>query len=432
LLLVFAMAVTREEEAPEVDEKTKAVLLRAGAIAFRSALVAGLVGVLKTFGTSDAMTELAAACRQNFVPSVANLEAPDGIQLLSVSLLLIVFALAVREDSTEQNEETESKVDLVRTDAIAFRFSVAAALLGSLKTFGGVWSVLAQILPAGPPEGFTPAIVSLEAAEGIQLLSVSVLLLTFAVAVISEEDESENESEKTSKVELVCAPAIAFRAALTAGFLGLIKMLPASPVEGFNPAVVSLEAPEGIQLLCISVLLLVLALAISTDNIDSQEQSSFDSWVKLVKVDAIAFRSALFAGVVGVFKTFGNPHARAELASMNQAEFSSDVAILEAPEGLQLLCVALLLFVFVAAVNSEDTSKDKSEAKTKSTRMLDLVRPPTIAFRMAMVAGLIGSLMSIDSGIVSLPRVAATGEIALVLGTGVAVMLSDVPRLVSV
>merc|ERR1719160_1380508 len=111
---------------------------------------------------------------------------------------------------------------------------------------------------------------------------------------------------------------------------------------------------------------------------------------------------------------------------MNQTEFAPDVV--EAPEGLQLLCVALLLFVFVAAINSEDVSNEKPQTTSKQERMLELVRPQTIAFRMAMVAALIGSLMTIDSGIVSLPRMAATGEIALVLGTGIAVMLSDVPR----
>lgn len=98
---------------------------------------------------------------------------------------------------------------------------------------------------------------------------------------------------------------------------------------------------------------------------------------------------------------------------------------------------AMLLFVFAAAVNSEDITRDKvdqgREAEEKRSQMLELVRPQTIAFRMAIVAALIGSLMTIDNGIVSLPRMAATGEIALVLGAGIAVMLSDVPRqLVSV
>lgn len=228
-------------------------------------------------------------------------------------------------------------------------------------------------------------------------------------------------------MELVRADAIAFRAAITAGFVGFLKTLPASPAEGFNPAVVELEVPEGIQFFCISVLLLVFALAINTDA-DSEEKSG----VELVKADAIAFRCAVFSGIVGVFKTFATPDARAEFASMNQTEFAPDVAMLEAPEGLQLLCVALLLFVFVAAVNSEDAMNQKAQATAKQT-MLELVRPQTIAFRMAMVAALIGSLMTIDSGIVSLPRIAATGEIALVLGTGIAVMVSDVPRqLVSV
>merc|ERR1719321_1864691 len=107
--------------------------------------------------------------------------------------------------------------------------------------------------------------------------------------------------------------------------------------------------------------------------------------------------------------------------------------MIETPEGIQLLIVAVLLFVFAAAVQSEDVGYDMGKAEVKESQFLELVRPQTIAFRMAMVTGLIGSLMTIDGGIVTLPRVAATGEIALVLGTGIAVMLSDVPRqLVSV
>merc|ERR1719420_1760704 len=172
---------------------------------------------------------------------------------------------------------------------------------------------------------------------------------------MSQVAEDKAESEQTSQAELVRAEAIAFRAAITAGFVGLIKTLPASPSQGFNPAVIEVEASEGIHFFCISVLLLVWALAINSDKNDSGEESR----VELAKADAIAFRFALFAAIVGVFKTFGNADARAQLSSMNQTEFASDVVVLEAPEGMQLLCVACLLLVFVAAVNSDEDSNKK-------------------------------------------------------------------------
>lgn len=432
LLLIFALAV-KEEKQSEAVETSKVELLSVDAIAFRSALAAGVLGLVKTYGNTDAMIELAGACRQNFVSSAAvvEVEASEGIQFFCVSLLLLIFALAVSEDASERSE-TESDFRLVRTNAIAFRFAIATALLGSLKTFGVLWTAIAQFLPSSPPQGFAPAVVSIEVPEGIQLLAVSVLLLLFAVLVISEVEDSKDDlheagDEKVSQVELVCAESIAFRAAIATSFVGLIKVLPASPVQGFNPAEVELEAPEGIQFLCISVLLLLFALAIRSDE---QEEKSE---VQLVKLDTLAFRSALFAGILGVIKTFGNPHARAELASLNQTEFVPDVAQVEAPEGLQLLCVALLLFVFVAAVNSEDASDEQCKSESNDKKMLSLVRPQTIAFRMAMVAALIGSLMVVDGDVVTLPKLAATGEVALVLVTGIAVMVSEVPRqLVSV
>jgi len=319
----------------------------------------------------------------------------------------------------------------VSTEAIAFRLSLMASLLGLMKTFGGLWSVVAQILPASPRGGFASAAVSLEATEGIQLLCASVLLLVFAVAVISEEEEKQSDSTKMPHVELVRADAIAFRSAIVAGLIGLMKTLPASPQDGFAPTEVSLEGPEGIHFLCISVLLLVFAVVVKSEEVASNGKPQ----VELVTAGAIAFRSAVVTALIGVLKTFANADARVELASLNQTEFAPEVAMLETPEGIQMLVVALLLFVFAAAVNSEDVSceKDNLKAGSKKSQMLELVRPQTIAFRMAMVAGLIGLLMTIDNGIVTLPRMAATGEVALVLGTGIAVMLSDVPRqLVSV
>lgn len=435
LLLVFAMAVnseerTKTEEQPETGEKSKVELLRLDAITFRSAIVAGLVGLAKAFGSSSARAVLASCVRQEFLPSAAVLQTTEGIQFLSVSLLILVFALAVCEDTAQREEETKGTAELVKTEAIAFRLSIGTALVGSLKILGGLWSVLAQLLPASPREGFNPSIVSIEAPEGIQCLSVSILLLVFAIAV-SNDSENKTETAKTSQVELLRADAIGFRFGIAAGLLGLIKTLPASPSEGFAPAAVSFEVPEGIHFLCISVLLLVFAVAVKTEEITSNDKPK----VELVTVGAISFRAAVVTGLIGMLKTFANSDARAELASLNQTEFEPQVV--EVPEGIQLLMAAMLLFVFAAAVNSEDITRDKvdqgREAEEKRSQMLELVRPQTIAFRMAIVAALIGSLMTIDNGIVSLPRMAATGEIALVLGAGIAVMLSDVPRqLVSV
>lgn len=465
LLLVFAMAVKSEEQKQtETKVKSKVELVRVDAIAFRFAILVGLIGLVKAFGSSGARAQVASMCLQNFFPSLAVVETSEGLQLLSVAVLVLVFALAVCEDATPNSEESERKVELVKPGAIAFRLSAAAAIIGSLKTFGGLvvalWSGLAQMLPASPREGLATTVVSLETGEGIQFLSVSVLLLLFAVLVMREdasEQEDETEVEKTTQVNLVRAHSIAFKGAIAAGFIGVIKTLPASPREGFGTTEVSVEAPDGIQFLCISVLLLVFAVAVHSDKVNSKEEQTETkeeqtetkhSKVALVSVGATAFRAAVLACSIGVLKSFGNAQARAELASLNQKEFAPQVAMIEAPEGIQLLMVSILLFVFTAAANSAEAShqkvkdetqekvKDETQEKVEIVKLqteetkedVELLRPRTIAFRSAMVVGLMGVLLFIDNGIITLPRFAVTGEVALVLATGIAVMLSDVPR----
>jgi len=318
-------------------------------------------------------------------------------------------------------------------------------------------------LPASPREGLATTVVSLETGEGIQFLSVSVLLLLFAVLVMrdeTEEQKDETKAENTTQVNLVRAHSIAFKAAIAAGFVGVIKTLPASPREGFGTTEVSVEAPDGIQFLCISVLLLVFAVGVHSDKVSAKEEQTEKKQtetkeghtetkqVALVSVGATAFRAAVLACCIGVLKSFGNAQARAELASLNQKEFAPQVAMIEAPEGIQLLIVSILLFVFTAAVNSAEANhqkvKDETQEKVKeepqekveserpqtdaTQAKVELLRPRTIAFRSAMVVGLMGALLFIDNGIITLPRFAITGEVGLVLATGIGVMLSDVPR----
>lgn len=443
LLLVFAVATTSKEsageesqndtdKADETPKESKVQLVRPDAIAFRAGLVTGLTGLLAVLPSSP---------RQGFIPEVTGLESLEGLQFLSVSVLLLVFAMAVNSEEVSETEE-KSKVELTRVDAIAFRSAITAGLVGAAKAFGS--SDARSVLLSLVRQEFLSSTAVLEVSEGLQFLSMSLLVLVFALAVCDDEDK-KSEEEKESKAVLVRTEAIAFRLSVVAALVGVLKtfgglwslfaqVLPASPPAGFNPSMVSIEVPEGIQFLTASVLLLVFAVAVISDE---EMTSGEKKQVQLVTAGAIAFRAAAVTGLIGTLKTFANANARAELASLNQAEFTPEVAMVEAPEGIQLLIVAVLLFVFSAAVHGEDGSSDKvgSGEKVEQTQaqMLELVRPQTIAFRAAVVAGLIGSLMTIDNGIITLPRMAATGEIALVLGTGIAVMLSDIPRqLVSV
>jgi len=232
-----------------------------------------------------------------------------------------------------------------------------------------------KMVPARIPEDFTSSVfsLSLEAPYGIQLLSVSVLLLVFAVAITegtsSDECCDEIKADK-SHVNLLRADVIAFRSGIITCLVGLAEILPASPRPGLNPMSATVEASEGIQLLSLSVLLLVFAVAVSSANVEQNTESK--SQVYLVKANAIAFRSGILAGLLGLASM------RAEFKS-----FSPAMTTVEAPEGVQLLTVSVLLLVFALAILE---SKEEEEKKSQ----IELVSVERIAFRSGIMAGLVG------------------------------------------
>merc|ERR1719379_837124 len=97
-------------------------------------------------------------------PTSVIVEAPAGLQLLSLAALLLVFAVAVCDEKLRESEEKsqagdeKSQVQLVKADAIAFRAGIFTCLLG-----------LASMRAGFNP--FAPTAASLEAPEGIQFLA---------------------------------------------------------------------------------------------------------------------------------------------------------------------------------------------------------------------------------------------------------------------
>lgn len=236
-------------------------------------------------------------------------------------------------------------------------------------------TAFSKLMPASPPEGFSSSVLSrsLEAPDGIQLLSVSVLLLVFAV-LATEQDEQTKVDDK-AQVRLLRADVFAFRLGIMACLSGVCKVLPASPREGFNPVMATVEGSQGIQFLSLSVLLLVFAVAVCSADADENESEEKPK-VELVKVDAIAFRSGLFACLLG-------------LSSMRTGfnGFAPVVTELGVPEGVQFLTASVLLLLFAVLVLD---SKEEEEDKNEETSQVELLRVEAIAFRLGMVSGLVG------------------------------------------
>jgi len=198
---------------------------------------------------------------------------------------------------------------------------------------------ISQLLPKSPQKGFGNSDVSLDVSEGAQLLTVAALLFTFKVAIddANEGPKPGVEQEKTSKVQLVKANTVALRLscaamisgclklafgsvsstgpaswsgaastkkAMVSAFMELSEYFPKSKDFGKTEAV--LEVPEGVQLLVIAALLFVFKLSIQEsakmDKNSSAEKKEKPN-VKLVDGGRIAFRLAVGAGTVGVFKT---------------------------------------------------------------------------------------------------------------------------------
>lgn len=278
----------------------------------------------------------------------AQLDVTPGMQLLLVAALLGVFAAAVRssEESQPHSKDTNERklTNLVKVDRIAWRLACAAAVIGLFQmapthAMMSATAGISQLLPKSPQKGFGNSDVSLDVSEGAQLLTVAALLFTFKVAIddANEGPKPGVEEEKTSKVQLVKANTVALRLscaamisgclklafrsvsstgpaswsgaastkkAMVSAFMELSEYFPKSKDFGKTEAV--LEVPEGVQLLVIAALLFVFKLSIQEsakmDKNSSAEKKEKPN-VKLVDGGRIAFRLAVGAGTVGVFKT---------------------------------------------------------------------------------------------------------------------------------
>jgi hypothetical protein len=430
LLYVFKMVVDSDEE-DQKQSSSQVQLVSASRIASRFAVAAAVLGLGQFMSSCSSM--IPASPAEGFGKSGSTMEVSEGMQLMIVSALLLVFMKAIGDDGQEDGEEAKH-VQLVRADAIAFRLSMAAGIWGLMKILSeadvvthavSVWTSLSHMVPTSPADGFGKSEAVVEVPEGIQLLVVSLLLFVFKMA-ISEADDTQGKP----KVQLVRADAIAFRLALASGFFGLLhtmrqsgvvssmwvsfgKRLSASPAEGFGKSETTLDVSEGMQWLIAAALILTFKMAIS-DADDTQSESKQEQAkkkVELVSAQAIATRFSFAAMAIGLFKlTFGinTPMTMTPWNSLGQAKQAvttafmtlsqifhtasgfaeSDIA-LEVPEGLQLLLVSALIFVFKLAIDSDQEPEQSSEVREKSK--VELVSASRIALRLAVAGGVVGA-----------------------------------------
>lgn len=386
LLGVFAMAASDDDAEESKDSKT-VNLVRVPAIAARLAVAAGCFAVHAA--VRPAIPELSFAgltlpsinlqSSTTFANSEVTMEAPQWAQLLVASALLGVFA-AVASDDEADGEDSQKLVQLIRVPAIAARLAVAAAL------FGAPGAARAVAAAFGPSANFATPELTTDVPVSTQLAVVSMLLGVFATAVSEEE-------EKDSGVKLVRVSAIAGRLAVaTACFAAHAAVMPSIPELSFSglkqlstfgkalnssanfaESDATMDVPVWAQLLLVSSLLGVFALATSEDETES---SANEKTVNLVRVPAIAARLAVATAL------FGAPGAARAVSSAfgPSANFPISELNTEMPVWIQFAVVSMLLGVFAAAVTEAEDEQDIESG-------VKLIRPPSIAARLAVAAG---------------------------------------------
>jgi Ca2+/Na+ antiporter len=366
----------------------------------KSVIILTLVFAVPAQGIGAFSKMMPSSPPEGFTSSVLSrsLEAPVGIQLLSVSVLLLVFAVLATEQDDQTKADDKPQVRLLRADVFAFRLGLMACLSGMCK-----------VLPASPREGLNPAAATIEVSEGILFLSLSVLFLIFAVVVSSSDADESEDSEEKPKVQLVKVDAIAFRSGLVACLLGLAAMR--ASFNGFAPIETEVGIPDGVQFLTVSLLLLVFAILI----LDSKEEEGTQEdrrQVELLRVEAVAFRLAMVAGLVGLAKI------------LTTLKVAVDLAVQKGQEGYLLLAASVVLLVLATVLGHTSNSKEVEERqleelKLKGQTQVLLVRPEIVAFRAAVMAGLTGLLKT--TGSAEIPGVAISGEICMVFASAAAV-----------
>jgi len=364
----------------DTQEVSSIVISAGGLNRFGGNNVAGAAAPKLLFSTSLDLRTPA-----QFPSLEASLEIPVCMQLLTVSVLLGIFAAAIAEDDSDSKDSKDSKdytVKLVRPAAITARFAGAV----------GCFAMHAA--------SRTEAVTSTPA--WVWLVCISLSLGIFASAAYNAEVESKQQTKQV--IKLVSVPAIAGRLAFAAGLFGapgatramasgLLDLFSVSSGSmSFPSSRASMDVPAWAQLLTVSVLLSIFAAAAS----DEQEKEEDDATkkekktkhVELVRAPAIAARLAAAAflfcmpGAVRAASTY-----LPETGLMSSPMFPSAETSMDIPMWAQLLLASVLLGVFAAAV-SDDDDDDKIE---KSSNVVDLVRVPAIAARLAVAAALFGA-----------------------------------------
>eukprot|EP00746_Dinoflagellata_sp_MGD_P140213 gnl/MRDRNA2_/MRDRNA2_73498_c1_seq1.p1 gnl/MRDRNA2_/MRDRNA2_73498_c1~~gnl/MRDRNA2_/MRDRNA2_73498_c1_seq1.p1 ORF type:complete len:582 (+),score=133.96 gnl/MRDRNA2_/MRDRNA2_73498_c1_seq1:100-1845(+) len=328
-----------------------------------------------------------------------SVDLSHGMTLLVIAALLGVFATLVGQTEDDSEKKERSKVQLVRADRIAMRLACAAAALGLWQT---VFEVSGQIEPtmwSGLPkaashtsnsfftsQNFASPEAALEVPESLQIFVISALFFVFKMAI------SEDLEKTQGKVKLVRADSIAFRFSLVAGLWGLVKlmleldalahaasfflylqkMLPSSPTEGFghSEVEVTLGVSEGTQLLILSALLFAFKVAVNDADAakDDSNEKTKQVNVQLVRADAIAFRLSLAAALWGIAKmmpdillAFGRCNEM--LKKSSATEFGKSESAIEVSEGLQLLSLSALVFVWKMVVSDSEKAEEPLDGK---------------------------------------------------------------------
>jgi len=188
---------------------------------------------------------------------------------------------------------------------------------------------------------------------------------------------------------------------------GASNMIEAADLQkGFTET--QLDVPEGIQLLVAAGLLCVFAAAVrsSEDEKPKSEGENEKKIVNLVRADRIALRLACAAGIIGVVQM-----APAAMAGISQllpksppkGFANSEASLGDVPEGVQLLAVSALLFMFKLAIDDDDSEKsgeEKENEKESRVKTVQLVRADAIALRLSCAAMITGCV-KLASGSVS-------------------------------
>lgn len=377
------------------------VVPQVGCFAGRLALVAALFAIHVSGSSSSIIGMFTSAA--SFPPGQLGSEIPAWAPLLSVSLLLCVFAAAIDEDDVQrpgvplQKSKPSMYRVLPEAKALARRFAAVTGLLGT-QSMGRALASAAGLISQSAPntmgsssspvssptstvkyiystlaskEAFPLDNAELEAPLWCQLFVVSCVLCVFATAIAEDDLKEQQCKQDASRPRVVPhVKSLAMRFAILLGLLGsqgfaetLGRGL-AFSVTSFKSPIASssefplhhlaLEEPVWCQLFWVSLLLCVFATALGDDK---GEETSQPYVVPQVK--SLAFR---FAAIAGLASAHGAVKATFSASStMSATAFPPGSLALQVPVWSQFLAVSLLLLVFAAIIRVDaDEASDPS------------------------------------------------------------------------